>query len=115
MHMYIDGEWVSSPKVTEIRNPYSGEVVDTVPEATEEQVDQAVGAALQGASAMGRLTAYERSRVLLRAADLIEERVDKFARTITAEEGKPLVEARGEAARVPGLLRLAAHEGGQVR
>ncbi|HLA80479.1 MAG TPA: aldehyde dehydrogenase family protein [Thermoleophilia bacterium] len=113
--MYIDGEWVSSPKVTEIRNPYSGEVVDTVPEATEEQVDQAVGAALQGASAMGRLTAYERSRVLLRAADLIEERVDKFARTITAEEGKPLVESRGEAARVPDLLRLSAHEGAQLR
>jgi len=115
MHMYIDGEWVSSPTVVEIRNPYTGDAVDTVPEATKEQVERAVGAALQGARAMARLTAYERSEILLRAAASIEQRVDQFAKTITAEEGKPLAESRAEAARIPDLLRLSAHEGAQQR
>lgn len=115
MRMYLNGEWVSSPTVAEIRNPYTGDAVDTVPEATKEQVERAVGAALQGARAMARLTAYERSEILLRAAALIEQRVDQFAQTITAEEGKPLTESRAEAARVPDLLRLSAYEGAQLR
>ena len=53
-------------------------------------------------------------QILLRAADLIDGRADEIARTITAENGKTLAEARGEAARSGELVRLAAFEGAHL-
>lgn len=64
---------------------------------------------------MAKLTAYERSQILLRAADLLAKQVEDFARTISLEEGKPLVESRGEAGRTPDIFRLCAFEGAQIR
>src|SRR5689334_16302130 len=64
---------------------------------------------------MAALTAYERVQILNRAADLVAKNVEQLARTITSEEGKPLRESRGEAGRVPDLLRLCAFEGSQLR
>jgi len=86
-----------------------------VPEATSEQVDQALAAAERAAATMGQLTGYERSQILNRAADLLATRLEDFARTISLEEGKPLSESRGEVGRMPDLLRLCAFEGSQLR
>src|SRR5579884_321964 len=108
MKMYVAGEWTSGADEREIANPWSGDVVDTVPNATAEQVELALEAAVAGADAMARLTAYERSQALNRAADLLDLRQDDFALTLSQEEGKPLAEARGEVGRCPELLRLAA-------
>jgi glyceraldehyde-3-phosphate dehydrogenase (NADP+) len=63
---------------------------------------------------MRRLSAYERSEILNRAADLIDDACDELGRTISAEEGKPLAEALGEARRTPALFRLAASEGARM-
>jgi acyl-CoA reductase-like NAD-dependent aldehyde dehydrogenase len=115
MKMYINGGWVDSPQTMSIRSPYTQEVFDTVPDATNEQVAQTLAAAEKGAAAMAKLTAYERSQILLRAADLFSTKVEDFARTISMEEGKPLNESRGEAGRMADLLRLSAFEGSQVR
>jgi acyl-CoA reductase-like NAD-dependent aldehyde dehydrogenase len=115
MKMYIDRCWVDSPKMTSVISPYSGEVVDSVPDATLEQTERALVAAERGAAAMGKLTAYERSQILMRAADIFAEKIEDFARTVSAEEGKPLAESRGESSRVPDLLRLCAFEGSQMR
>ena len=60
---------------------------------------------------MAKLTAYERNQILMRAADIFSGRIEDFARTVSAEEGKPLGEARAEASRMPDLLRLCAFEG----
>jgi acyl-CoA reductase-like NAD-dependent aldehyde dehydrogenase len=114
MQMYVAGEWRGSPLEDEVRSPYSGEVVDTVPRATDEDVEQALGVALLGAHAMRRLSAYDRAAIVNRAADLLAEAADEFARTISAEEGKPLSEALGEARRTPDLLRVAASEGARM-
>ncbi|MDQ3994575.1 MAG: aldehyde dehydrogenase family protein [Actinomycetota bacterium] len=114
MQMYVAGEWRGSPLEDEVRSPYSGEVVDTVPRATDEDVEQALGAALVGAHTMRRLSAYDRAAIVNRAADLLAEAADEFARTISAEEGKPLSEALGEARRTPDLLRVAASEGARM-
>ena len=114
MQMYVAGEWRGSTVEDEVRNPYSGAVVDTVPRAGEDDVEHAVRAAVAGAQAMRRLTAYERAAIVNRAADLLEEAADDFARTISAEEGKPLSEALGEARRTPDLLRIAASEGARM-
>src|SRR5438105_84115 len=115
MQMYIAGAWTDSSKMVPVKAPYSGEIIDTVPEATPAQVEKCLAAAQKGARAMAQLTAYERNQVLQKAAGLLAERVEDFARTISLEEGKPLSEARGEVSRMPDLLRLCAFEGSQIR
>jgi glyceraldehyde-3-phosphate dehydrogenase (NADP+) len=115
MQMYIDGRWTESDSKTPVSNPNSGEVIDTVPNATSDQVEQALGAAKKAARAMAALTAYERSAILNRTAELVAQNVEDLAGTITREEGKPISESRGEVSRMPDLLRLCAFEGAQVR
>jgi glyceraldehyde-3-phosphate dehydrogenase (NADP+) len=114
MEMYIAGEWRSAASEEAVTNPYDGEVVDTVPVAGVDDARAAITAALDGAAAMRRLTAWERNEALRRAADLLDGRLDDLARTIAVEVGKPLAEARAEAARVPYLLRLSAAEGARM-
>jgi acyl-CoA reductase-like NAD-dependent aldehyde dehydrogenase len=111
MKMYVNREWVHGGKSSEVLSPYSGEVVDTVPDATPEQVEKCLAAAEAGAVQMAKLTAYERYQILFKAADIISTRVEDFARTVSLEEGKPLSESRGEASRMPDLLRQCALEG----
>jgi glyceraldehyde-3-phosphate dehydrogenase (NADP+) len=115
MKMYIHNEWVDAPTTLPIISSYSGEVIDTVPAATAEQVELALAAVVQGAVAMARLTGYERTQILHRAADLVAANIEDLARTISLEEGKPLVESRGEVSRMPDFLRLCAFEGTQAR
>jgi glyceraldehyde-3-phosphate dehydrogenase (NADP+) len=115
MQMYLNGKWVGSSRMQPVRSPYSGEEVDAVPVATATQIEEALSAAERGAQAMRALPAYDRAQILNRAADIVAQNVEQLARTITAEEGKPLRESRGEAGRVPDLLRLCAFEGTQIR
>jgi len=112
--MYVAGRWRSAPLEDAVTNPYSGELVDTVPRATPRDVEDAIAAAVEGARAMRRLPAYDRAAIMGRAADLVEDAVDELARTITAEEGKPLAEALGEARRIPDLIRLSAGEAARM-
>ena len=113
--MFLAGEWVDGEGEREVVNPWSGEVLDTVPNATPAQVDSALDAAVHGAAEMAGMSGWERSRILNRAAELLEARVEDLARTVSLEEGKPLAEARGEVSRCPELLRLSAFEGAQLR
>jgi acyl-CoA reductase-like NAD-dependent aldehyde dehydrogenase len=114
MEMYVAGEWRSAARVEAVRNPYDGEEVDSVPVAGVDDARAAVTAAVDGAAAMRRLSAWERNEALRRAADLLDARLDDLARTIAVEVGKPLAEARAEAARVPELLRLSGAEGARM-
>lgn len=114
MLMYVAGEWRGATREEGVASPYDGEVVDTVPVATPADAEAAIAAAVTGAAAMRRLSAWERNEILRRAAQRVEERVDELARTIALESGKPLAEARGEAGRIPELLRLAGAEGARV-
>jgi len=115
MKMYLAGQWMDSPTEIPVVSPYTAETVDSVPWATAGQVEQALAAAVRGAEAMAQLTAYERSQILLRAAQLLAANVEDLAKTITLEEGKPLSESRGEAGRGADLLQLCAFEGAQLR
>jgi acyl-CoA reductase-like NAD-dependent aldehyde dehydrogenase len=113
--MFLAGEWVDGEGEREVLNPWSGDVVDTVPNATSAQLDRALDAAVRGAAEMAALTGWERSQILNAAADLLRTRVEEIARTLSLEEGKPLAEALGEVSRCPELLRLSAFEGAQLR
>jgi acyl-CoA reductase-like NAD-dependent aldehyde dehydrogenase len=111
----IAGDWVERGRnAAEVRSPYSSEVVGTVAQPGAADVERALDAAAEGARAMAALPAHERSAALDRAADLIEADVELLARIITAEQGKYVAEARAEADRVPGIVRLCAEEAKRI-
>jgi len=117
MEMLIGGRWqpaAGSRRVEEVTSPFDGTVVGTVPVGTVEDVDAALAAAQAGAERWRRTPAHERMRVLLRAAELADERAEATARLISGESGKTITEARGEASRSGDLIRLAAFEGTQL-
>ena len=69
---------------------------------------------VDGAAAMRKLSAHERQALLERVAELAAAATGELAQTISAEVGKPIAEARGEAARIPDLIRLSAAEGARM-
>lgn len=115
MKMFLAGEWTGSASRSEVKSPFTGEVVDTVPDATPDQIEQALAASVHGAAQMAALTAFERSEILNRAAALLEPRLEEFARLVTLEGGKPIFESRAEVGRMPHMLRLCAFEASQLR
>jgi glyceraldehyde-3-phosphate dehydrogenase (NADP+) len=115
MDMFIGGEWRGGIDRIDVIDPYTGSVIDDVPAASPADVDAALDGALRGAEVMRRMPGSERSRILHRAADLLDERADDIARTISLEVGKPLAEAAPMPARCADILRLSAFEGTQMR
>jgi acyl-CoA reductase-like NAD-dependent aldehyde dehydrogenase len=114
--LLIGGQWVDavSGRAEEVTSPFDGSVVGSVSLAGLEDVDAALTAATEGAKVWRRTPAHERMRILLRAAALADERAEAVAQTISAEAGKTITEARGEASRAGELIRLAAFEGTQL-
>jgi glyceraldehyde-3-phosphate dehydrogenase (NADP+) len=100
--------------VLEVRSPWSGELVDTVPKTTPEGLDRALDAAVTGARAMAALPAHERAAILHRAAAAIEADRDALAALLTAEQGKHSGDARAEAYRIGTIVRLCAEEAGRL-
>ena len=116
MEMLIGGTWqpAASGRTEDVTSPFDGTVTGTVPVAGPADVRAAVDRAETGAVTWRRTPAHERMRILLRAAELADERAEQTAQTISAEAGKTITEARGEAARTGDLIRLAAFEGTQL-
>jgi succinate-semialdehyde dehydrogenase/glutarate-semialdehyde dehydrogenase len=95
--------------------PATGEIVDTVPAGSPEDVQLAVATAKRAFMRWARTDVEERARVLARAATLIEERAQELAATLTAEQGKPLAEARGEITHLAHGVRFYAEAATKVR
>ena len=110
MKMYINGEWVDRAETMPVVDPFQQSVIDTVPRATAADMDLAITSAARGAQAMGRLTAYQRYDILRKAADLMSQRAEDLARTITQEEGKVIAEGRVEAQRGVQTITFSAEE-----
>jgi acyl-CoA reductase-like NAD-dependent aldehyde dehydrogenase len=100
----------SAANIDQIRSPYDNSVVGEMPVAGEAEVEAAIVAAQRGFQVMRRLPRFARADILQRASELLRERRDRFARTITAEAGKPLFDARGEVSRAVFNLSNAAAE-----
>ena len=114
--MLVGGSWRSAKAgVSEdVTSPYDGSVVGTVPVAGPDDVEAALAAAEAGAARWRRTPAHERMRILLRAAQLADDRAGEIARMISSEVGKTITEATGEASRSGEIIRLAAFEGTQL-
>src|SRR5687767_15735495 len=101
----IAGDHVYGKHVFEVRFPYTGEVVATVPKATVEDVKRAFRIAREYKP---KLTRYERYRILMRAGEIIAGRRDEIARLITLESGLCLKDSTYEVGRASDVLLFAA-------
>lgn len=110
MRMFIDGQWADRADKREVLNPYNGDVLDTVPQASAADVDLALAGAVRGAPLMRKMPAYDRAQILRKAADLMYAKQDELGRIISMEEGKTLREGIFEAGRAAETMTLCAEE-----
>lgn len=113
--MLIGGEWRAGGEAPDpILDPATEEQIGLVPHASAEDIDAALAAAEAGFEVWRKLTANDRAKVMLAAADLLRERSDRIAGTLSLEQGKPLAEARIEVVRAASLIEWDANEGRRV-
>jgi len=108
--MLLAGEWVDRDTAIDVIDPFDNSLVDTVPSATQDDVETALEAAAQATTTARRMTTYDRAQVLFRTADIVKERLDDFATTIAREASKTIREARKEASRCVNTLIVSAEE-----
>jgi succinate-semialdehyde dehydrogenase/glutarate-semialdehyde dehydrogenase len=110
--LFIDGAWCSgSSGITlPVVNPATGETIGSVARAEQPDLDRALAAAERGFQTWRRVSAYERSKVLRKAGDLLRERAAAIAPILTREHGKPQAEAKGEVVSGADILDWFAEE-----
>ena len=111
--LYIDGAWADAAdgKRIAIADPATGAPVGSSALASRKDVDRAVEAAAKALPAWADTHPDQRARILHRAADLIAERVDAIAETLTREQGKPVPDAKKEILFGVEVIRFYAEEG----
>ena len=110
---YIDGQWVDakSGDTVKVTNPASNDVIGTVPSLGVAETRAAIEAAAAAFPAWAARTAKDRAGLLRRWHDLMMQNADDLAALMTAEQGKPLAEAKGEVAYAASFIEWFAEEG----
>ncbi|RDK10430.1 NADP-dependent succinate-semialdehyde dehydrogenase [Cupriavidus lacunae] len=111
---YIDGRWIDGERRIDVTNPATGERVGQVPQLGADETRQAIEAANRALPAWRARTAKERSALLRKWFELILASQEDLARIMTAEQGKPIAEARGEIAYAASFIEWFAEEGKRV-
>lgn len=113
---YIDGAWVAADtdETLTVENPANGEIVGRVPKMGAAETRRAIEAANDALPSWRARTAKERSTILRRWFDLMMANQEDLARIMTAEQGKPLAESRGEIAYAASFIEWFAEEGKRV-
>ena len=111
--LYINGNWGpgASGRTLPVVNPATGGEIGTVAYAERADLDRALDAAEQGFKAWRKVSAFERSRLMRKAANLFRERAEAIAPMLTMEQGKPLAEARQEVLAGADVIDWFAEEG----
>lgn len=109
IHHVINGQHINghSTRYGDVFNPATGEISKKVVLGTDEDLDAAVAAAKAAFPAWAETPPLARARVLFRARDLIEQRMDELAAIITSEHGKILSDAKGEVTRGLEVVEFA--------
>jgi glyceraldehyde-3-phosphate dehydrogenase (NADP+) len=109
--IFLAGRWVDSPDTLDVSNPARpDELAGATYNATEEQYEEAVEAAIRAFEVTRRMPAYERGAILRAISSGIKERREEIARTMTLESGKPIRDALVEVDRAVITFRLGAEE-----
>src|SRR6266567_1481893 len=111
--MYIDGKWCAadSGKTLGVINPATEEVLEEIAYGGRADTRRALEAAHKAMPAWMKLTSWDRAKVLKKTADLMRERADGIARTMTMEQGKPVAEAKAEVLHSADTFEWFAEEG----
>jgi len=110
---YIDGNWVkaSGAKSQEVMNPATSKPIGELTHASRGDLDKALAAADKGFKTWRKVSAYERGKILRKAADLVRARADEIAKVLTQEQGKVFMEAKLEVQSAGDILDWYAAEG----
>lgn len=113
MKMIIDGKKVeaSSGEVMKIIAPATNKLLDTVPNASKEDVDTAVEAALKGQKVWAACPPYQRAEILYTFLNLVEADKEHLAQTLSQETGKTITEARREIGNIPVAFKSFIERG----
>jgi succinate-semialdehyde dehydrogenase/glutarate-semialdehyde dehydrogenase len=113
---YIDGAWVDADngETFPVENPATGEILAHVPKMGAAETERAIKAADVAFKSWRKKTAKERAAVLRRWYDLMLQHAEDLAQLMTAEQGKPLAEARGEAAYGASFIEWFAEEAKRI-
>ncbi len=114
MKMIIGGKWVDRTEKIEVLNPYDGSVVDLVPRGTKDDIDQAIKIAQKGFEINKEMPIHKRIGIIKKAADLMQERFEELAKTISSEGSKTINEARKEVRRAINTINLSAEEARRI-
>src|SRR6267143_1591823 len=111
--MYIDGKWCAadSGKTLGVINPATEEVVEEIAYGGKAETRRALEAAQRAMPAWMKLSSWDRAKVLKKTADLMRERADQIARTLTMEQGKPVAESKAEILHSADTFEWFAEEG----
>lgn len=112
--MLIGGEWTSKPEKIEVYNPETNQVIGTIPKGTGEDMKKAIQKAKAAKEKNDILPVHQRIEVLQKAADLVKERSELFAKIIALEGSKTITEARAEVGRTVRILQLSAEEARRI-
>jgi succinate-semialdehyde dehydrogenase/glutarate-semialdehyde dehydrogenase len=111
---YIDGQWVGSTERIEVTNPANGDVIGSIPALGQAETARAIRAAEKAQKAWATTPAKQRGQILRRWFDLMMAHQDDLGRIMTAEQGKPLAEAKGEVAYGASFVEFFAEEARRI-
>ena len=111
--LYIDGKWLNGEgrKGEDVINPATGKALGQLPHASTADLDAAIAAAEKGLAVWKSTSAYDRSKIMRKAADLLRERYDHVSKVQTQEQGKVYVESRAEVLTSAEIIEWYAEEG----
>jgi succinate-semialdehyde dehydrogenase/glutarate-semialdehyde dehydrogenase len=110
---YVDGQWVGEPQLS-VTNPATGAEIAKVPLIDQAGTRKAIEAAETAFKTWSKTTAKERANLLRKWYNLIIENADKIAAIMTAEQGKPLAEAKGEVVYAGNFIEFYAEEAKRI-
>ncbi len=110
--LHIGGSWVGGAAgvTIPVLNPATGETIGTVAKAEKADLDRALAAAEKGFQVWKKVSAFDRYKTLRKAADIIRSRADEIGKIMTAEQGKPFIEAKGETLLAGDIMDWFAEE-----
>ena len=114
--LYIDGQWqdAADGRTLAVFNPATGREIGRVAHAGVADLDRALVAAQKGFEKWRDVPAAERAKIMRKAAALMRERAGEIAGVLAQEQGKPLIEAKGEAMAAGDIIEWFADEGQRV-
>ncbi|HXL63518.1 MAG TPA: NAD-dependent succinate-semialdehyde dehydrogenase [Xanthobacteraceae bacterium] len=113
LQLFIDGQWIDSSGGAgeDVINPATEKPLAHLPHASAADLDRALEAAKKGFAVWRAVSAYDRAKIMRKAADLMRERYDAISKTLVQEEGKAYAEARAEVITSADIIEWYAEEG----